>query len=325
MMRSCGICFRHRRFADPDGEDAEYIAPDLLPEREEVAAELAGRWDDDQPSDEASFRYALLHGGLIRTVMAAVGEEAGPNALYWRGGLCGFEATTRSRLLIEEEMTGPWQGAIRIRTQGGQAAALLQRLTTVVEMAQAQLGMRPIAVERTSPVAEVRAEAELVLGQEKPAEPEWYVSYAWGDDKTPEGRAREQVVDRLCAAANERGRRILRDKEVLGLGESISRFMRRIGAGDRVFVILSGKYLRSPHCMFELSEIWRTSRQEGGAFLDRVRVYALPDAKIWDPLDWTDHAIYWKEQHDALDSRAQQHGATILGEHGQRRLMLMQL
>jgi hypothetical protein len=27
-------------------------------------------------------------------------------------------------------------------------------------------------------------------------------------------------------------------------------------------VILSDKYLRSPHCMFELSEIWRTSRHE---------------------------------------------------------------
>ena len=69
------------------------------------------------------FRYALLHGGLIRAMMAEIGEEAGPDALYWRGGLCGFEATTGSRFLIEEEMTGSWQGEIRLRTQGGQAAA----------------------------------------------------------------------------------------------------------------------------------------------------------------------------------------------------------
>ena len=161
--------------------------------------------------------------------------------------------------------------------------------------------------------------------QEKPAVPEWYVSYAWGDG-TPEGRTREQVVDDLCAAAaaREHGPRIQRDKEVLGLGDSISAFMRRIGAGDRVFVILSGKYLRSPHCMFELSEIWRNSRQEGPAFLKRVRIYALPDAMISDPTDWAHWAVHWKRQHDALDILAREHGAAILGEHGHRRLRQMQ-
>jgi internalin A len=83
--------------------------------------------------------------------------------------------------------------------------------------------------------------------QEKSAMPEWYVSYAWGEDKTSEGKAREKVVDNLCAIALAEGHQILRDKEVLGLGDSISRFMERIGAGDRVFVILSDKYLRSLH------------------------------------------------------------------------------
>ena len=58
--------------------------------------------------------------------------------------------------------------------------------------------------------------------QEKPKMPEWYVSYAWGEDKTPEGKAREQIVNDLCAAATARGLNILRDKEVLGLGDSIS-------------------------------------------------------------------------------------------------------
>jgi internalin A len=153
--------------------------------------------------------------------------------------------------------------------------------------------------------------------------PEWYVSYAWGDDRTSEGRAREEIVDQLCNAAEARGHSILRDKEVLSLGDSISTFMRRIGSGDRVFVILSDKYLRSPHCMFELSEVWRTSRQEGKAFLERVRIYALPDANIFTPTDWTDWAIHWKQEHDALENRARQHGIVILGELGHRRLTQM--
>jgi TIR domain len=149
------------------------------------------------------------------------------------------------------------------------------------------------------------------------ANSEWYVSYARGD-------ASNKIVDDLCTAAEARGLRIARDKDELGLGQSISAFMRRIGAGDRIFVVLSDKYLRSPFCMFELSEIWRTSKHEGSAFLKRVRVFALPDAKVWEPEDWVDWAIYWKHEHAALEKRARDHGASILGEQGHRRLLHMQ-
>jgi internalin A len=117
--------------------------------------------------------------------------------------------------------------------------------------------------------------------------PEWYVSYAWGDDRTPEGRARKEIVDQLCDAAEAEGHHILRDKDVLSLGDSISAFMRQIGAGDRIFVILSDKYLRSPFCMFELSEIWRTSKQRGKGFLDRVRIYALSRLRTFSALSLT--------------------------------------
>jgi len=158
---------------------------------------------------------------------------------------------------------------------------------------------------------------------EKPDVPEWYVSYAWGDDLTPDGRAREEIVDNLCEAAAAQGHRILRDKDALSVGDSISVFMRRIGTGGRIFVILSDKYLRSPHCMFELSEVWRTSRQEGEAFLERVRIYALPDANIFTPIAWADWAIYWKKEHDTLEGRARQHGMFVLGELGHRRLTHM--
>ena len=80
---------------------------------------------------------------------------------------------------------------------------------------------------------------------------DYCVSYAWGDD-TPEGKHREATVDRLCAETRRRGRRILRDKTAMGLGDRISEFMRRLAKGKRVFIILSDKYLRSAFCTFEL-------------------------------------------------------------------------
>lgn len=330
LMRSCGICFQHREFDQGGEEIVEYIAPDLLPERAEIADRLPAFWDEGRAGEPAIFRYPLLHDGLIRTIVADLGEQAGPDALYWRGGLCGYEATTGSRFLIEQHRSDPesWSGEIHVSTQVGRAADLLARLVEHVERAQNRFGLRPETVERPairspSPHSkDDKPEMRFIPPPRPPAEDRWYVSYAWGD-KTPEGREREKIVDDLCAAAADAGRTILRDKNVLSFGDSISGFMRQIGAGDRVFVILSDKYLRSPYCMFELSEIWRTSlRQE--TFLERVRVYALPDAKIWDPRDWADWAIHWKKEYEALDSRAREHGAAVLGQRGNDRLRQMQ-
>jgi internalin A len=320
LMRACRMCFEHRRFED----DAEYIAPDLLPDRAEVAGNLAAMWDDQAPGEERRVRYKLLHDGLIRAIMARIGQEARLGALYWQGGLAGFEATTRSHYLIEQQRApGAWDGRIRIATQGGQAALLLERLMGLLREAEAEIGLRSEAQEApAAKPAEPVEQPPLHFTQPKPQAQEYYVSYAWGD-ATPEGQARERAVESLCEAARARGVIIQRDRDVLSFGDSISAFMRRLGAGDRVFVILSDKYLRSPNCMFELSEIWRNCRQESPAFRERVVVWALPDANVWTHLDWTDWAIHWKQEHDALAQRAHDHSVAILGEAGQRRLTQM--
>nr|WP_294525452.1 toll/interleukin-1 receptor domain-containing protein [uncultured Rhodopila sp.] len=150
----------------------------------------------------------------------------------------------------------------------------------------------------------------------------WYVSYAWGDD-TPEGVDREKVVNQLCIAVAARGTRILRDKEELAPGDRISAFMQQIGIGDRIFVILSEKCLRSPYCMYELNEIWRTSN-EGDAFRKRVRIYVVDGVRVREPVDWAGWAVHWKKAHDELDAVVRQHGTTMLGEPGYRRLKQMQ-
>jgi internalin A len=266
----------------------------------------------------------MLHNALIRSIMAEIGTIAGVNALYWRGGLCVFDAGTRSRVLIEQEMTGDWQGEIRVRTQNGQAATLLEKAVEIVERAHARLGMRPDKVERSAPAVKTEATSAISPGPETTTTPEWYVSYAWGDDRTPEGRARQEIVDRLCDAAAAQGHRILRDTDTLSHGDSITAFMKKIGTGDRVFVILSDKYLRSPFCMFELSEVWRTSKQHKQVFLDRVRVYALPDVDISEPEHWGKWSVHWKHQYDALNAFAHKHDAVRLGEHGFRRLQQME-
>jgi internalin A len=291
MMESCGICFQYRHASDDGLVDPEYIAPDFLPPKDE--SEVAQKWDANRAAEKAEFDYPLLTAALIRGIISHVGKLAGVSANYWRDGLYAYEATTRSRGLIEQRMTGLWKGQIIVQTQGGQAALLLERLVKLVKEEEQRIGIissdenaRPAGIIGRMEAKEfpdrVEATAVVKFVQEPVTKPEYFVSYAWGDT-TPEERTREAVVDHICGAAEQRGITILRDKKVIGLGERVSKFMQRLGRGDRVFVILSDKYLKSPYCMNELFEFWRNRRQDDDEFLGHIRVYALPTRRYGAP------------------------------------------
>ena len=82
-----------------------------------------------------------------------------------------------------------------------------------------------------------------------PKKKEYFVSYAWGDDSA-DGEERNNAIEQLCSSAEKRGVEIIRDVTHIKVGELISKFMERIGKGDKIFIILSDKYLRSKYCMF---------------------------------------------------------------------------
>jgi internalin A len=323
MMRACGVCFVHREGDAKAGVEAEYIAPELLPSGTEIARDIAAQWDADTVIETQEYAYEFLHQGLIRAIIASIGSDAGVSALYWRDGLCVYEETTRSRALIEQRMDeGRWSGRIVLQTRGGQARELLTRLCKLVEAQQDQIGLE---AARSAPKSQAREDATsetpaLAFGAEPSANPKYFVSYAWADPTDPE---RETIVDQACEEAKKRGTPIHRDKATLTFGDSIVKFMQAIGQGDRIFVVLSDKYLRSPFCMYELFEIWRNSRQDKAEFLRRVRIYTLGDAKIWKPVDRVGYAKYWKDQHENLKQAFDEAGLDTLGEEDLRSYKLM--
>jgi internalin A len=105
-------------------------------------------------------------------------------------------------------------------------------------------------------------------------------------------------------------------------GRSHLTFMKRIARGDRVIVVLSDKYLRSPFCMYELYEIWLQARGEDERFLKRIRVYTEADAKIWTILDRLQCATYWDEQY-AQHAAIEGNKLLLLAEKDLERIKLM--
>ncbi len=336
MMQSCGICFVHKPGDERRGIEPEFIAPDLLPEKSAIADQLAEKWDPTLPVEETPlWEFDLLHQGLIRAILSRIGDEAGVSATYWQGGLCVFETTTRSHALIEQETGEGWAGRIRLQTQGGQATTLLERLSKLIEDVIQRLGLASCRAPRVHRVEihdtlHIGATAEavareglpaLTYGEARSPQPRFYVSYAWRDASD---QGREAIVDRLCTEAEKRGTRIIRDKTTLKIGDSIAKFMKKIGQGDRVFIILSDKYLKSPFCMFELFEIWRNSRQEEEELLNRCRVFCLDDAEIGTLLGRLSYAEHWKTAHDQIKAVIDRSGASLLGEKDFAQFRLMQ-
>jgi hypothetical protein len=109
-----------------------------------------------------------------------------------------------------------------------------------------------------------------------------FISYAWGGE-------REEIVNHIDQALQQRGIKVIRDKRDLGYKGSINEFMERIGRGNCVILVISDKYLRSPNCMFELVEI-----AENKQFHDRIFPVVLADADIYDPVKRIAYIKHWE-------------------------------
>lgn len=122
-----------------------------------------------------------------------------------------------------------------------------------------------------------------VLGQ-RHYENEVFVSYAWSGES-------ESIVNALEQAFADRGIRIVRDKKDLGYKGSIEEFEQRIGRGQCIILVISDKYLRSEHCMYELVEA-----DENRNLRERIFPIVLAEAQIYKAVDRLNYVSYWDGQ-----------------------------
>ena len=111
-----------------------------------------------------------------------------------------------------------------------------------------------------------------------------YISYAWGGES-------EEIVDRLASAFEGKGVEFIRDKKDMEYKDPIRSFMKRMGRGSAIIVVIGKKYLRSDSCMFELTEIARNR-----SFYDRVFPIVLDDAEIFEPVKRVEHLSFWENK-----------------------------
>jgi hypothetical protein len=126
--------------------------------------------------------------------------------------------------------------------------------------------------------------------------PAAYISYAWGDDKTPEGLEREAIVDDLCCSFAEVGIVIVRDKNEVKPGDSIEKFGVRIAKAQIILAVISERSLRSEWCMlYELYEAYTRRGGNPNEFSEDVVALVLGDAEA-DIRDHKSLVDFWNEK-----------------------------
>ena len=118
-----------------------------------------------------------------------------------------------------------------------------------------------------------------------------YISYAWKDNQTAQGRQREALVDRICAVLLAKRYNLIRDRNHLTLGQSIEKFMGEIGRGNYVILVISDKYLRSEYCMFEALEVMKQKDYQ-----QKIFPVVLSDANVYSREGQVSYIQYWQKK-----------------------------
>jgi internalin A len=312
MMEKCQTCFKI-------AEDT-YVAPALLPLENAVAGQIAGLLQGAEAQAEVKLHYAFLHEGVLRALLCGIGSRAGVQAVYWRYGVCFYDQKAAGVVRIRSELpdpSGQGGGWISVETTGANAAALAREVVESIE--RINIGKKPEVKWMSGEPSETRRLPGDDNGQEPfanltpgpvpraaDAPIPVYVSYAW----EPASQAFvDEVGQRLPADRFE----FRRDKTHMRNGDWISDFMAEIGRADRVLVVLSDKYLRSPNCMRELLHLFQHSQGDRADLMGRVVAVMPVDLKIGRAVDRAPYVRHWRDEYVALAAAYKDLGFAALG------------
>ena len=121
-----------------------------------------------------------------------------------------------------------------------------------------------------------------------------FISYAWGGQS-------EDVANELETLLDQYQIELIRDKTNLGFKGLIQEFMREIGQGNLIILVISDKYLKSKNCMFELLEV-----EKKGEFYERIFPIVLPDANIYDSLGMIGYLKFWDQKIKELNEHVKE-------------------
>ncbi|MEM9839625.1 MAG: COR domain-containing protein [Pseudomonadota bacterium] len=115
FMISCGMAFENYQI---EGQPTVYIAPSALPSEDNLAQSAKAAWREDDKVIKTTYPFPCLHDGLLRSVIAAIGNILGESADYWNQGVQIYARSTPTIVArVYGKRTDKWQGNLTIETR----------------------------------------------------------------------------------------------------------------------------------------------------------------------------------------------------------------
>jgi hypothetical protein len=327
LMMKFQLCYKL-----PDTE--EYVAPQLLP-----TAQPAYEWPA-KGSLVVRYEYEFMPKGLLTRLIVTLNHRIADQAMVWRAGAVFEREGSRAeaiedyslrritvratgpdvrglvtivddrledihrsfpRLKYEKYLSCTCPGCQNSEQPGSYSLTELTRFAQAGHPIQCRVSFE--LVDAAALIGELfpGALARLQSGGHEPdrVRKEVFISYAW----TPESNA---IADQIEKAMLDHGVLLLRDQNEVKYKDSIREFMRRIGRGKCIVIVLSKPYLESKNCLFELMEIAAQGDIHG-----RVFPVVLDDARIFDAQVRLDYIELWERRIAELDA----HMKRVSGVH----------
>jgi len=302
-MKAVGVCFELVSERESLWREPVYLCLEHLPGIDQVR--VPGRCALPKHPVSIPIPHDQLHEGHWHALLRDLGATFGTNATYTADAFfCENREGQAIAITCDRRQTG-LGGTITVRVDGPNAAERVRQLETKVSSHLPDAGPKPKAVgddkvgslsrRNLKDASSFIAEGHEPGGAGTPMRKvQVFLSYAW-DPKTrsvPQGYT--EPVDAIEAALEEDpGITVLRDRKDIRSGDDIVRFMQRIKDADKVVVIHSDRYWRSPFCMYEFGKLIESFTHRWEKLAD-VAVFVEHLGSGWgNAADLLRHAEWW--------------------------------
>lgn len=125
---------------------------------------------------------------------------------------------------------------------------------------------------------------------------EVFISYAW-PKRSEQDKKYEKILTTLTNRLKEDFKVII-DKQNVNYKDNIKEFENRLASGQKIVLVISDRFLKSPHCMYEIMRI-----RENENTYNRIFPVVLKDAKIYNSSEAIIYIQYWENEIEKLNTK----------------------
>lgn len=325
------------------GQEENYLTPHLLPTEDEQKTDIGSIWRNAEADASVQLDYDFLHEGVLREIICEIGKRAGFRALYWFYGVCYYDQYAQAVIRIRSQLPNieseTYKGSIIIEASSNNSPSvsashkcekLVHHICEAIR--NINIGQRPHSSKILSRIdsslartSEHEQTTKMCFDHMQPAiaplqkgeKTRIYVSYSWATHSV-------KIVDEIESKLSNDLFEFKRDKHTLKTGDSLTQFMKEIGRGSHIFVVISEEYLRSDNCMRELLNIYNHSINDRSTFDKKVIPLFVDELPNYSRADVRDKIYqHWEKKHDSLDDILAKRSALDIGIEDQKELVRM--